>query len=427
MGNQVTSTDEEEQTNTTNLAFTEETSPTPPSPDNDLETPLLSQPTDQGQDNTAIAGLDTQDNDNDNEHNQKEKEGEVEVETKEELTLQDCLNRIKESYVSFSVGLVLFIGSICLLTWNRINSSQMKEKISHAVHSTKQIEVSPNVTAVDSELDGEVVYFNTSLGLTDGALLTDPDFGVTTPTNGMMLERYGSMYQWVEHLDEQKNTYSYTKEWRPYWVNSSAFHDDDTHQNPDSLAFEDYELLVHDPIMVGVYEMPEQIVYAPIYTYDKITNLTLDDIPSENTALKENTILHDGGLYISSGLAGGEEEDKQKTVDPSNPQVGDTKVFFRYIPAPVDISVVARQTGNTFDYIDVENGLIFVEAEVSLTEIMMEYYLPKGVNFGALVKLFYIVGFCGFALGGYLILKPLNYHNFVLAFIILGIFMIFID
>ena len=54
------------------------------------------------------------------------------------------------------------------------------------------------------------------------------------------------------------------------------------------------------------------------------------------------------------------------TGDPANPQIGDEKMEFFIVPSPIDITVVAQQTGTTFTAYqtesDLDKQLIFVGA-----------------------------------------------------------------
>jgi hypothetical protein len=244
-------------------------------------------------------------------------------------------SRIGNAISSIVFGVILFLGSFPLLTWNE----------GRAIHRSKTLEAgSSQVITISADErqaanEGKLVHLNGEA--VAESPVEDPVFGITA--DALKLRRDVEMYQWKQTEksetkqklgggEETTTTYSYAKDWSSSLIDSSQFHTPADHQNPDSMAVES-DTFVADGIHVGAFDLPESLVdlinnYAP----RPVTAAESEDAAKEQS--EDISVSAGGTLFVGQ--------------DPANPKIGDLRVKFQTAdPGPV--SIIAGQVGNTFE------------------------------------------------------------------------------
>ncbi len=250
-------------------------------------------------------------------------------------TTKSWFSRIGSAISGIIFGVILFLGSFLLLTWNE----------GRAIHRAKTLEAGASqviTVSADERVaanEGKLVHLNGE-AVAEGPV-TDPVFGVTAAA--LKLRRDVEMYQWKQTEksetkkklgggEETTTTYSYEKDWSSSLIDSSQFHVPAGHKNPDSMGVES-DTFVADGIHVGAFDMPESLV-AFINNY----------VPRPVTAGEAEKAAKKQSADIRAG-AGGALFVGQ---DPANPKVGDLRVKFQ-TAAPGPVSIIAGQVGHTLE------------------------------------------------------------------------------
>jgi hypothetical protein len=258
------------------------------------------------------------------------------------VTYQSWGQRLHGACTGVCIGLILFIGSFPLLVWNEGRSIQRYESLEEGRKNVVRI---PDASAsIDSSREGKLVYLSGKAVVgTYGTGVSDPIFYSVQPANTLKLRRDVEMYQWEEHKSSHttktegggsrtETTYSYNKKWSTSLIDSDFFYDSSSHQNPSRMPYESLTLAA-DPITVGSYTLSSGLIDKINWWRDWVDttgSLSVDKIADGNANF---ATVYGSGFYIGQ--------------NPSNPQVGDVKIGFKYIPEGT-VSLVAAQTGNSF-------------------------------------------------------------------------------
>ncbi|HEV3074565.1 MAG TPA: TMEM43 family protein [Thermoanaerobaculia bacterium] len=249
------------------------------------------------------------------------------------ITGESWFSRLIGSIGSVLVGLLLFVASFPLLFWNESRAVKTARSLSEGARAA----VSVAADRVDPGNEGKLVH--TSGAVTMAAPVVDPDFGVKA--QAIKLIRKVEMYQWQEKKKsetrkklgggtETVTTYSYDKAWLPTVANSSAFHEPNGHQNPDSMPIASATTLA-DPVHLGAFKLSKE----QLDKLDETEPLRVDQPPTGPLSQDSRSPLKlaDGGYY--------------RGADPTSPQVGDARIRFEIVN-PKTVSTVGVQTGDTF-------------------------------------------------------------------------------
>jgi len=244
-------------------------------------------------------------------------------------------SRIGNAIGGIIFGVILFLGSFVLLTWNEGRAIQREKTLTAG--ASQVISISADELLADN--DGKLVHFSGD-AMADGPV-EDPIFGIQA--EALKLRRDVEMYQWQQSEksetkqklgggEETVTTYSYSKGWSSMVIDSSQFHVPDGHSNPGSMAA-DSAMFEAEGIHVGEFDLPPSLVAM-------IDNFT----PLPATAEQAKSLIERHGapfqLTVGGALYLGE--------DPASPQVGDLKITFQQAePGPV--SVIAGQVGTTLE------------------------------------------------------------------------------
>ena len=318
--------------------------------------------------------------------------------------LSNWRERLKGSCCGVFVGIVFFFGAFPLLFWNEQRAVQRYDALEEA---ETQIELISGMN-IDPQNEGKLLHFSVDV-VNGGGPIADPVFGVecnTTTADCLVLHRYAEMYQWDEEVatktkeeDGSKTTsktYKYNKQWMTYHVNSEDFNNrNGDYDNPSSMRFEDYTVSA-DPILIGAYELPQELISSvyqfPGYAFD--VNLT--DISDESLRSEATYSQSTGGYYFGVGN------------DTTTPQIGDQRVWFTETPSSI-ITIVGVQINNTLSAFVSETGnggdvLLFKQGNYTATEMFDAAEDANKVT----TWLLRFAGLVVMALGLWLVLRPIE-------------------
>ena len=151
-------------------------------------------------------------------------------------------SRVKNSFAKIWWGILLVILSIIWIFKNEQNFIQTKVALNEwaeIVKETVSTEINPELDQAEVHL-----YWETS---SSAEALQDSVFWVIV--DDLKLARNVSMYQWTEESEEHctdnvgwsedcTTTYTYSKAWEDYAVNSSSFYESAWHENPTEWKYQ---------------------------------------------------------------------------------------------------------------------------------------------------------------------------------------------
>ncbi len=293
------------------------------------------------------------------------------------VTRQSWLSRIGGAIKGIVFGVILFLVSFPLLWWNEGRAVTTYKSLQEGAAAV----ISVSADHVDPANENQLVHL-TGKAVTDD-VLTDNQFGVSA--NAIKLNRQVEMYQWREQKTtrtenrvgggtETTETFSYEKTWSSSHIDSSRFENPTGHQNPGALPYQSTTYTAQN-VTVGEFRLNPTLI-ASISNFSPLEMTDTENLPP---ALQERTTLHNGGYYVGT--------------NPANPQIGDLRISFR-VAQPTDVSLIARQTGNTFSPYQTQAGraLQMLSVGAHTSEAMFEQAQASNV------RLTWILRFVGFAL-----------------------------
>ena len=273
------------------------------------------------------------------------------------ITQQSWFSRLGGAVKGILFGLLLFIVAFPLLFWNEGRAVERYKTLKEGEGAV----VSISSARLDPGSDGQLVH--TSGRAEPHGELRDTLFNVSD--NAITLRRKVEMYQWQERTTSEERTklgggtetittYHYEKVWSENPINSSNFAQPAPHRNPGEMPYRS-ETWVSAEVTLGAYRLPQSMS-------ERLSNfepLPIHDLERLNLSpeLRQRSQLHNGGLYLSSrGVSSPAMPEVGELHNPSNrgvsspgmPEVGDLRITFERI-GPTDISLVARQAGNSFE------------------------------------------------------------------------------
>lgn len=315
-----------------------------------------------------------------------------------EITHESWFSRIGGAVKGVVVGLLLVVVAFPLLFWNEGRSVKRYKTLKEGGGSV----VSVSSERVDAANEGRLVHVT---GRADTqATLTDSTFGVSAPV--IKLRRTVEMYQWEERSQsktkekvgggtETVTTYTYSKTWSAQPVRSDGFKHPEGHQNPGAFP---YESAVHtaDQVTLGAFTLSPSLV-AKIGNFETLSVSAESALPE----LPKKAKPYGGGYYLGA--------------DPASPQVGDVRVTFQ-VARPGDVSVIAKQTGQTFaPYVARAGGTIeLLQAGVCTAEAMIQKAQQENRILTWLIRL---GGFLIMLIGFNVFFRPLSVQASVVPFV----------
>lgn len=259
-----------------------------------------------------------------------------------ETTTTSWFTRIKNALVGILVGIVLILVSVYFLFWNEGRAIHTYQALAEGAGSV----VSIDGAKVDAANDGKLVHISGPVKAIGTA--SDPDFGISAD-GALAIDRQVEMYQWVEKSESksEKNlggsettttTYSYSKEWKSRYVDSSDFNQPG-HDNP-PFAVDDGRSAV-ETATVGAFTMRgDEVAQLGDQTQIKLAS---DDVGriAETISTDKPAKLNQGDVYLGRSA--------------TSPQVGDMKIRFERIDLK-QASFVGKQQGDTLVPYTSSNG-----------------------------------------------------------------------
>ncbi len=245
-------------------------------------------------------------------------------------------------------GLLVFIAAFPLLFWNEGRAVKTARALDEGEGAC--ISVESNKT-VDSENEGKFVHMTGKADTKE--VLTDDVFGVSE--NCIGLTRNVEIYQWVEisETKEKKNlggsvtkttTYSYKKQWCSSPVDSSGFKEAG-HENPGGMEFSDASWSAGE-VSFGAFRLSEKQI-------GMIGGSKTYVFPASFTSKVSRVQMAGNVIYVPVAETRNNPLNNRDVASQTRP--GDMRVTYRIIK-PHDISIIAKQHGETFVSYKAKNG-----------------------------------------------------------------------
>ncbi len=258
-----------------------------------------------------------------------------------EVTTQSWFGRLGSSCSSVVFGIVLLIAGVILLFWNEGRAVRM----ARALNEGQSAAISVSADTIDPANEGKLIHL-TADAKTDETL-SDSMFGVSA--KAIALARNVEMYQWKEEESsetrkklggstETVTTYTYSKAWSDSVIDSSGFKKPGNHQNPANKPVPDSST-VASVVTVGAFRLSPSLIGK----INKREDVSIDQSMLANVGegMGQRISISGGKFYFGD--------------DPGNPQIGDARVSFTVV-RPCRVSLVAKQSGNTFKPYQAKNG-----------------------------------------------------------------------
>jgi Transmembrane protein 43 len=238
-------------------------------------------------------------------------------------------SRLLQSIKGVLIGLLLFLAAFPVLWLNEGYAVRTARSLTEGAKTV--ISVAPD--RVEQGNEGKLVHMTGRATTTDEA--RDPAFGVSV--NAIKLHRKVEMYQWKETSTTRKEkqvggsevtttTYSYAPVWSERTIDSTRFKKPEEHLNP-AMPFSSAEYVASN-VTLGAFRLNSSMV-------EQLT--AADPVDVSGAELPDS--IQDKARPVESGFEVG---------DPASPQVGDLRIAFTQLKDS-DVSIVARQLGNTFE------------------------------------------------------------------------------
>ena len=273
-----------------------------------------------------------------------------------ETTRTSWFSRLGSAFAGILVGLIAILAGVWLLGWNEGRAVQTERALNEGAGVVQSV----SADAVDPAHEGALIHVSGETAV--AGPLQDNAWPVSA--TALRLIRDVEMYQWRETSRSETRTrlgggeetvtvYEYDRVWSDTAQDSSNFRQPSGHHNP-SFPVEAASFTAADATL-GAYRLDariiEQIGSAEALALDETTQAALRN-RSGVRATVSATELYLGG-------------------NPSDPQVGDTRVRWRAV-RPGEVSVVGAQSGDGFAAYRAENGgqvLLVQEGRVSAEEM----------------------------------------------------------
>lgn len=294
-------------------------------------------------------------------------------------------SRVGGAIVGSLFGIIFFFGSFVLIGWNERDAIRQKAAISEL----EKVAL-PNVDSqtINPENDSKLVHMNGD-AITE-EVLQFQDFAVAE--NAIRLEWKASIYQWKETKKEEddRTVYSYNKKWVDKPISSSGFrrsgNPGEKHYNGEGVQkFHDGSVQA-SKVDFGAFLLPSDLVKE----IDK----------------KEKHFL-DGDTVTDIFPEGQVSEGVFYTGNPGNPNIGDEKVEVFVVGPKHAVTVMSKQSGNTFTPYLTKNG---ISKQILYLGTLTKEEVIKKQRFAAAVKrwLIRVGGFFAMWIGLGLVFKPLR-------------------
>ena len=257
-------------------------------------------------------------------------------------------SRLGSSIKGILVGILLFVAGFPVLFWNEGRSVKTAKAIDEGEGACVAVESNEKV---DPDMNGKLVHMTGRADTKD--VLSDDTFGVSA--TAIRLSREVEMYQWIEESDttekkklgggvERKTTYTYKKDWSSDLVDSSDFREPG-HDNPSAMEFLS-ETRQASTVTFGAFRLNERQI-------DSIGAAQTFQFPADFTCRVARVQMRGSTIFVPNAETRKNALNNRDVA--AQPRIGDMRVTFRVV-YPHDISVIAKQHGDTFVYYTAKNG-----------------------------------------------------------------------
>jgi hypothetical protein len=236
----------------------------------------------------------------------------------------------KKSTPSPAIGLaILVVVAIAVGAYVWWHGKHGGSVVAPTTGETKPESAAPIVASdrIDPANEGRVVTIRGKLDVRAPA----SDFQLGIRAEGMMLLRYADMLQWQEK--KNGDSYEYSQVWSPQPIDSTKFHEADTHKNPGKMPFSIARFSSND-IRIGAFRVDGGVLGNPRNPAAIRPQPQPLPHPVKASELPSNIAVTfrdaDGVLY--SG-------------DPAHRAIGDMRVVYRVIP-PTTVEITGIQRGD---------------------------------------------------------------------------------
>lgn len=273
-----------------------------------------------------------------------------------ETTRTSYGQRVGNSFKGIGGGILLFIAGTILLWWNEGRAVKTTKMLNEAQKVCIEM---PNPDKIDPAMEGELVCATAFATTQDSLIDKQFNFGATA----IALKRNVQYYQWVEHSEtetkdkiggaqETTTTYTYSKEWVSYPVNSSEFKDPDYKNANSVLTTIQPEEQWAENVSFGAYKLNESLIHQ--ITSGEAVELNIDE---EILKALEGSLARTGK---KDSLSYVHQEGSTLYIgrNSSSPEVGDVQVYWlKTVPAKA--TIISVVDGDTFKAFKAKNGKTF--------------------------------------------------------------------
>ncbi len=316
-----------------------------------------------------------------------------------ETTTESWGSRLGSSIRGVLVGGALFIAGFPVLFWNEGNSVKTAKAIDEGEGACISLESNANV---DPEMDGKLVHLSGKADTKD--VLADDTFGVSV--TAIKLARKVEMYQWIEESRtsekkklggsvEKTTTYTYKQTWSSSAIDSSSFKESG-HDNPGAMEFEAEDKQAAN-VTFGAFRLSEKQI-------GMIGSERAYAFPTSFVCKVDRVQVRGSTIYVPNAATRTNEKNNRDVL--SQPRIGDMRVTFSVV-YPHDISVIAKQKGDTFVDYTAKNGkkLNYLANEIKDAAAMFE---TARTNNAIMTWLIRLGGFLMMYFGLSMVFKPLS-------------------
>ena len=316
-----------------------------------------------------------------------------------ETTTESWGSRLGSSIKGVVIGFALFIAGFPVLFWNEGDSVKTAKAIDEGEGACISVESN---ASVDQEMEGKLVHMSGKADTKD--VLTDDTFGVSA--TAIRLERNVEMYQWIEesHTSEKKKlggsvekvtTYTYKKDWMPTAIDSSGFKEQG-HDNPGVMEFESQKMQAAN-VTFGAFRLSESQI-------DHIGSAKQYAFPTGFVCKVERVKVQGGTIYVPNAETRNNALNTRDVA--SQTRIGDMRVTFRVV-YPHDVSLIAKQHGDTFVAYTAKNGKKLSYLEDGVKDAA-EMFQTARTNNAIMTWLVRVGGFLMMFIGLSMVFKPLS-------------------
>jgi hypothetical protein len=318
-----------------------------------------------------------------------------------EVTNQSVFGRIGNSFMGMLFGFVLLVGSVVLLFWNEGRAVATAKSLREGAATV----IDTRSESINSANESKLVHLTGNTAVTEK--LEDPLFHISE--SALRLRRNIEVYQWKEKKEsksrdkigggkETVTTYSYEKVWSPDLIKSSSFKNPEDHQNPPALEVPKKEFVAKN-VTLGQFKLSPAIISK--IPGDEVLEATEQQLTEVSERIQSKLKVNGDRFYLGG--------------DPANPEIGDEKISITVL-RPGTVSIVAKQTGQTFEPFVTSNGREIELVESGSVSAAQMFARAQAAN-RTLTWILRAVGFGAMFIGLLLVLGPISALAHIIPFL----------